>query len=428
MTVTGSQLHADSESTRTPRWRRAVKAVRGWVDDASRPDPRVRAVRRIELAQVLGYWAIARGMNLAFLLFWYLVSTSAGWGFGAQDRPVGTFAAFLTGWDADRYGRISLIGYPPVIPIGPNGNVLENDWAFLPIYPWLERLVGDLVGSDWRAAGIGLSIFFSATATVLLFLLLRAVTSPRQAKWAVIFFSFAPLSFVFVIAYAESLVLTLTFAALLLAVKRKYVWITPIALVAAFTRPGALALALALGIVFLVRWWRRKVDPFPRREVVGLLVAGGVTAIAGLAWSWIADASTGTPHAYVLTETAWWRPFVGNGDFMPLTPWFRFMGEYLGVFGWLLVIALMVGFALLMWSRPVRKLGIVVAAYGLSYGLYIFGVFLPQASTFRLLMPMSPLLAHERLSSSTRVRNGILIALVVLQFFAVYGLWTRGYP
>jgi hypothetical protein len=104
------------------------------------------------------------------------------------------------------------------------------------------------------------------------------------------------------------------------------------------------------------------------------------------------------------------------------------MGEYLSVFGWLLVIALMVGFAMLIWSRPVRRLGIVVAAYGLSYGLYIFGVFLPQASTFRLLMPMSPLLAHEKLSASPRTRNGILIVLVVLQFFAVYGLWTRGYP
>ncbi|MEV7694196.1 hypothetical protein AB0N73_12815 [Microbacterium sp. NPDC089189] len=426
--MTGSEVRPEQTAAHGSRIRRAVRAVRGWVDDASQPDPGRRPVTRVEIWQVLGLWAVARGVNLAFLFIWYLVSTASGWGFGAQDRPVGTFTAFLTGWDADRYGRISLIGYPPVIPVGPNGNVLENDWAFLPVFPWLERLVGDLVGSDWRAAGIGLSIVFSATATVLLFLLLREVTTPRQSRWAVVFFSFAPLSFVFVIAYAESLVLTLTFAALLLAAKRMYAWIAPIGLVAAFTRPGALAVALALGIVFLVRWWRKDVDPFSRREATGLVVAGGVTAVAGLAWSWIADIATGTPHAYVLTETAWWRPFVGSGDFVPLTPWFRFMGEYLGVFGWLLVAALMVGFALLMWSKPVRRLGVVVAAFGVSYGLYIFGVFLPQASTFRLLMPISPLLAHEKLSSRRAVRVGLLVALIVLQFFAVYGLWTRGYP
>ncbi len=113
---------------------------------------------------------------------------------------------------------------------------------------------------------------------------------------------------------------------------------------------------------------------------------------------------------------------------MPLTPWFRFMGAYLGPLGWVLVAAIMVALAAVLWSPPARRLGIVIAAYAGSYGLYLFAVFLPQASTFRLLMPMSPLLAHEWLSSRRWVRRGLLAAVIVVQFFVVDGLWTRGYP
>ena len=180
------------------------------------------------------------------------------------------------------------------------------------------------------------------------------------------------MSFVFVLAYAESLFLLLLFAALLLAVRRRYAWIAPLGVIAAFTRPGALALALALGILFVVRFARRARDPFPPRQLAGLLGAGIATAGAGLAWPVIADAVTGFDHAYVRTETAWWIPFVGRGDFAALTPWFRFGIMYAGVFGVLLVLAAMVACAWWVSSAPVRRLGIEVVAFAASYALYLF--------------------------------------------------------
>src|SRR3546814_4603365 len=103
----------------------------------------------------------------------------------------------------------------------------------------------------------------------MLFLRLRRVTSPRAAWWCVTFFSFAPLSFVYVLGYSEGLFLLLTFAALVLALDRRYLWIAPLGVMAAFTRPGALALALALGILFVVRWRRRRADPFPPAQMAG---------------------------------------------------------------------------------------------------------------------------------------------------------------
>ncbi|MGU7649926.1 hypothetical protein ACV2YL_24130, partial [Escherichia coli] len=131
-------------------------------------------------------------------------------------------------------------------------------------------------------------------------------------------------------------------------------------------------LGLALGILFLVRFFRRRVDPFPVREWASLMAAGLTIAVAGLSWSHIAQEVTGTKNAYIRTELGWWLDYVGNDGFVPFTPWFRQAGTHLGVVGIILVIALLVAFVALMWSRPVRRLGLIVVSYIFSYGVYIF--------------------------------------------------------
>jgi hypothetical protein len=70
----------------------------------------------------------------------------------------------------------------------------------------------------------------------------------------------------------------------------------------------------------------------------------------------------------------------------------------------------------------------VVATYGFGYGVYLFAVFLPQQSIFRLLLPMTPMLGDERLSSTRRRRIISLVAALVGQVLAVLLLWTIGFP
>jgi hypothetical protein len=385
-------------------------------------------IDRRDVVPVLTLWAVARAVNLAILWGFFTISKAAKWGFGPDDAHVKTFLDFLTGWDADRYLTISQFGYPDRLPVNEFGDILPNNWAFLPVFPYLTRFLHDASGASNQLVAVGLSILASLGATWMLFVLLRRVTNPRAAWWGTTFFSFAPLSFIYVLGYSEGLALLLTFAALVLAHDRKYVWIAPLGVLAAFTRPGALALAAALGIIFLVRMLRQKVDPFPPAQVGGLIFAGLATAAAGSAWTVIAEKVTGVPNAYIRTELGWWLGAVGNDPFVPFTPWFRQAGTHLGVFGIVLVIALMVGFVLLIWSRPVRRLGLVVVSYALSYGLYLFAVFLPQNSTFRLMVPLSPLLGDDRFSSSPRRRNGILVACLVLQVVSVWLLWTINHP
>lgn len=388
----------------------------------------VQPIERHAFARVLTLWAVARAVNLALLWGFYSVARAARWGFGPDDEPVGSFLDFLNGWDAARYGTIAMEGYPDRLPVNEFGDIMPNNWAFLPVFPYLTRYLHDMTGLPWQLVSVAVSIAAGLGATWMLFLLLRRVTSPRAAWWGVTCFSFAPLSFVYVLGYSEGLFLLLTFAALILAIDRRYVWIAPLGVISAFTRPGALALALALGIQFLVRFLRRRVDPFPPREWAGLFVAGMSTAIAGLSWTVIAERHTGVENAYIRTELGWWIGSVGNDPFVPFTPWFRQAGTHLGAVGVVLVVALMIAFALLLWSRPVRRLGLIVVAYAFSYGLYLFAVFLPQGSTFRLMVPLSPLLGDDRLSATPRRRIALLVGCIVLQVFAVWGLWAINHP
>lgn len=408
-------------------WRRILGALTEWLADLTAPRVGVEPIASGTITKIVGIWAIGRAVNLGLLWMFFEVSRLAELGFGPFGIHVRTFQSFLTGWDADHYLNIAAIGYPVRLPT-ENGIVQPNDWAFLPVLPFLERTISDLTAIDPGLVGIAVSIAASLGATIVLFLLLRQVTTPHAAWWGIVLFTFAPLSFVFVLAYAESLFLLLLFTALLLAIRRQYLWILPVGVVAAYTRPGVLALALGLGIVFVVRWFRHRVDPFPWRERLSLAASGLAIAAAGLSWTYIAEAVTGTPHAYVLTEIAWWIPLVGTGDFVPLTPWFRFFGTYLNVFGILLVLGIMAAFAWWIFSKPTRKLGLVIVAYAASYGLYLFGVFLPQQSTFRLMMPLSPLLGDERFSSTRHRRQWLLLGCLALQVVAVFLLWTIGYP
>lgn len=402
--------------------------LRNGIADLDAPREGVVRVERGAIQRVIALWAVGRLLSLGLLWLFYGMSRAGRWGFGPDSIPVRSFLNFLAGWDGDRYGSIARIGYPQWIPMDVSGSVVPNNWAFLPVFPLLERFVTSATGMPWQLAGVLISIAASGGATVVLYLLLRRIVTPERAWWAVVLFSFGPLSFVFALAYAESLSLLLLFGALLLAVQRRYLWIAPVGIVAAFTRPGAIALALALGVLFISRFFRRRTDPFSWRQRVSLVVAGLATAAAGLSWPLIAEHVTGTADAYVRTETSWWIPYVGRGDFVPLTPWFRFGSTYMGFIGIVMVLAAMAGFAWWITRRQARRLGMEVFAFAASYGLYLFTVFLPQQSILRLMLPLSPLLGDERFSSSRRRKRWTLSAAIVLQVAAVLSLWTVGYP
>jgi len=371
-------------------------------------------------------WLASRVVSTALLATVYVVATANGWTFASYRRDR-SFFTFSGSWDASFYRIIAQHGYPTTLPLDDAGHVAPNAWAFLPVFPALVRAVMPLTGGSFWVAGVLVSALAGAGACVLLYRLVLAVGCSHRARWATALFAFAPTGFLLQVAYAESTFLLLLFGALLALVRRRYWLVAPLGLVAAFTKPGVLALAVALAVHLVVRWVQER-RALPVRDAVAIVVSGLVVAAAGLAWPVIASAVTGRPNAYLDTELSWWVGFVGRQHFAPLTPWFTMAGTWLGPLGIVLVVAVLAGAVWFWWRRDVRALGVDVWAFTASYGLYLVAVFLPQQSLPRLLMPMAPLLGSDVFVRTRRRAVTWLVVGVCLQPVAIVLLWFLGYP
>jgi hypothetical protein len=371
-------------------------------------------------------WLASRAFSTLLLGTLYAVATASGWPFASSRRDP-SFFTFSGSWDASFYRIIAERGYPTTIPVDDAGHVLPNAWAFLPVFPWLARTVMPVVGGSFWVAGVLVATLAGAGACVVLYRLVRAVRDDRAARWATALFAFGPTGFLLQVAYAETLFLLLLFAALLALVRRRYWWIAPLGVVAAFTKPGVLALAVALAAHLVVRWVQDGTR-FRWRDRAVVVVSGLLVAAAGLAWPVIASAVTGRPDAYLDTELSWWVGFVGRQHFVPLTPWFTMAGTWLGPAGIVLVVVVLAAAAWFWCRRDVRAVGADVWSFTAAYALYLVAVFLPQQSLPRLLMPTAPLLGSDVFVGTRRRAVTWLVVGMCLQPVAVVLLWFLGYP
>ncbi|GAA1493651.1 hypothetical protein [Curtobacterium herbarum] len=401
-------------------------------------------------------WLASRVVSTLLLGTVYVLATANGWHFASYRRDP-SFATFSGSWDASFYRTIAEHGYPHALPTDASGHVVPNPWAFLPVFPGVVRAVMTLTGASFWVAGVLVATVCGAGACVVLFRLVLAVVDARRARWATALFAFGATGYLLQVAYAESMFLLLLFGALLALVRRRYWLVAVLGVVAAFTRPGVLALAVALAVHLVVRWVgvrrgsadqvadRQNAglaaggptvggpavggrDPFPWRERAAVVAAGLVVAAAGLAWPVVASAVTGRPGAYLDTELSWWVGFVGRVDFTPLTPWFLMAGRWLGPAGLVLVVVVLAATAWFLGRRDVRALGPEVLGFVIAYVAYLVAVFLPQQSLPRLLMPAAPLLGSDVFLATRRRAVGWLVAGVCLQAVAVVLLWFLGFP
>jgi hypothetical protein len=426
---------------------------------------------------VLVVYLASRLFSTSVLFGVYEVAKLAGATFitPGSDR---SFLDFTSSWDADRYRTIALHGYPSTLPTDATGEVLPNEWAFLPVFPYLCHLLMVATGMDFTVAAPLLATIFGAAAAIVLYRLLVTKVGHTGALWAVLLFCFGPMAFVLSVGYAESLFLLLMFGGLLAVQRRNYPLVAAAGIVASFVRPGALALALALGIHLIVRWHTERERPearpaaatptdasatrptgdagtrrvvgigtappalvlaartsarrawaglrefvvggrMPTRELSTIVVAGLAMAAAGLAWPVVAHVVTGQSDAYLETEMAWWVDYVGRPAFVPLTPWFLLAGRWLGIGGIVLVLAIVASFTFWMTRRSTLRLGHEVVAFVAGFFAYLVAVFLPQQSLFRLLMPLSPVLGTPAISSRPWLRRTMLLGGAALQPVAV---------
>ena len=371
--------------------------------------------------RVLIIYAVSRVVSFGFFAGVFAIAPLLKLPYANYGRARPSFGAFFGAWDGTYYREIALHGYPSQLPLDATGHVVQNAWAFLPMYSWVTRGLMLVTNLGFVPAGIIVSVLFGALASGLLFRMLSTRIGETKALWSVAFFCFGPMSFIFDMNYADSMFVALMFACVVLIIQRRYLLVIPVGLVAAFTRPGALAISATIGILCIAQLVRH--ERVGVGERVRMIVSAATVAAAGFAWPVIAGAVTGDKNAYFDTELSWWTLMVGRVQFIPFAPWFEQFYAFTGIIGPFLVIGIIVGFIVWLARREMRVLGDELLAYSGSYGAYLLATFLPQQSIARLLLPMAPLFGTPLFTRSPRWRWGILIAFLVLQPGAIAALW-----
>lgn len=364
---------------------------------------------------------------------------------GAQDTPATPWGGaspswqeHLAFWDSGWYERIAREGYPTTLPVGADGTVSQNAWAFMPMLPWLAGLLS-WTGLGFYVRAALVSLIASAGAAVIMDRWLEPRVGGRVSLWGVALAWSAAPALVLQVPYAESLGLLLVGSVMLLADRRLFLWAVPLVLLAALARPVGVPLAAGLGLWWLLEllaarsdgsaWSARLAVLLPGdarlsgAERVRLLALTAVSALSALAWPVIAWVTTGRSDAYTASETAW-----RGTSLTPFLPWLDrggwWAGDHLGPILLLGVLALT---ALALAAPAARRLGAAAWCWCVGYVLYLLAFFDPTASLIRVLLPLAPLgWAAASSVRSRRARLALLAAGVVAQVLWISWVWDLG--
>ncbi|MCU1528978.1 MAG: hypothetical protein JWP75_2741 [Frondihabitans sp.] len=375
-------------------------------------------------ARVIAIFALSRVISTALLLGFARVQANNPWTVARPD-----YASFASMWDGQWYYIVAQSGYPSVLPLTADGHVGQNAWAFLPVYPEIVKVLSLLSGAQFAPVAIVVSVVAAAGAALVFYRILRRVLSENTALFAVVLFCVAPLSPLMQVAYAESLFLLLLALSLLLLLQRRYWWMLLVIAVAAFTRPGVVAFALTLALHWGYRWFTRRSDPFPLRSRVTVAVTAVASGLLGFAWPAVAALATGNLGAYTDTELSWRADYIGYVKLLPFASWIQGANWWFpggsGIFFLAVTIVLL---GLYLVSPWVRRLPVDLRFWVISYVVYLLAVFFPQSSTFRVLMPIFPLLGALAVPRSRVFRIVLVCACVVGQWVWIYYCWwVNGY-
>jgi hypothetical protein len=342
------------------------------------------------------------------------------------------FGTLVMGWDAQWYWFTAENGYPSTLPLTPDGKVMENQWAFLPLYPYLAKLLGIPLGG-WPVAAVVVSLVAGYLTALVLYRMLTMKLDATAATWAVVFFASGPLAALFQVGYAEALFMLWLLLALWLVMRRRYGWLYLLIPLMGFTRPGVLAFALFLGLFGIWRWFARRREPLPAREIVHIVALAAVATVVGFAWQVIAGIATGDASAYLRTELAWRRNWIPDAasNFLPFDGFIVGTRFWSAIWGWsgltgfvVLAASVLAIAALLIFEPHVRRLGVEIRLWSASYLLYLLAVFFPQSSIFRLLLPLSPLWGAVAAPRSTGWRVAVLVACIAGQWWWIYNMYA----
>ena len=207
---------------------------------------------------------------------------------GASGGPILTS---LTSWDGWWYLGIARNGYH-VAPLTGQ----YHDYAFFPLYPALVRLLALATPAFDGFVAVLLSNGLFLVGLWLLYLLTREVLDEERALWSAVLLCLFPFSWVFSMAYGESLFLALSVGSLLAAERGRAGWACALASLAGLTRLPGVLLIVPLALIL----WRR----VPQRRALAWLV---VVPLGAALFAVYVGQLTGSLGAYSAAQSAWGR-------------------------------------------------------------------------------------------------------------------------
>jgi hypothetical protein len=363
-----------------------------------------RALRRPVLT-LMAWYAATRVLAIVAM------QVAAAWfqtpaGVGHLDPSVGDILGL---WDGVWYRRIAEGGYPLPLPADPDTGLLTySAWAFYPGFPLLVRGLMQ-TGLPFTAAAVALNVALGAVAVLLVWqafrFALHAAPQPARERLALVaaaLWCLYPATGILLMPYTEALACVLVTAALLLLMRRQYVWVGVVALALGFTRGVAPALACAALAHLVIRWREdRAAGMVPLRGQRGsAAVMLAATAASAVAWPVLVGVASGLPRAFFDVQAAWGQ----QPDRGPFVLWVSWAWGERGVFGVVVLLALVATYVALVLGRHGRWLAIELRAWALAYPLYLMAVVRPITSMWRFLLldfPLAALVASVAMRTST---------------------------
>jgi len=325
-------------------------------------------------------------------------------------------ADLATAWDGGWYRAIATHGYPATLPVGIDGHVEQNAWAFSPAYPMLVRGLMTVTSLDFSVVAPALSLVLGAAAMVVIFVLIERAAGRFCACACVILtctFMAAP---VFQLAYSDSMALLLLAGALLLLRERKYVAVATLLLLLALTRPVVIAFIPVVIAHGISRWRRQPTDPFPAKDRRAVALLTGWCIAATVLWPVIVAVGTRDVFAWTKTHEAWrTMPHFGPVVGWPASLFFNY--------GWpapaLLAVILILTLGIVL--RPGAKAwGPELRSWAITYPGYLLLATVPGPSVIRWLLLAFPLMWPFPEAATTRSERRF--RLIFIASLAVVGL------
>ncbi len=274
-------------------------------------------------------------------------------------------------WDVIHYYQIAAQGYTS-----------QDLSAFFPLFPWLGRMLGWLLGGNYLASLMILSNLALLLAMVFLYQMVAEDFSTKMARWTTILLITSPGAFYFYAGYSTSLMLLWSVLFYRAARQERWFQACCIGILAGLTHTTSWPL-LFLVMPLVIRSWRRN-PAFARLPAFFTPITPLLGTGLFLAWR----ISQAFPDFMALQAQVWGKNFIP----LWMIPVALLRESYFTFRIWLDLgfFLLAIGLTPFVW----KKLGWGTALYLLSSALFLassanWGEPLP--SFFRYILPVFPL-------------------------------------